>query len=255
MEKQAKKQNPNLKSLNDMTLKYKIFKIIKDLCKDKKFVTLEKRSEWMLFGNNNYRCQLSFSAFYNTNQKLFNTSGGFHLGFDEFDLFIKDYEGGDVYQLYQKNQKSLEIIKGEILYYLKIRYGEEKYPKGIYNYFTKQEVEDTPELVLAYLEREYYEKCFLDIEEKYGSIAKADKTINDEILANNFVKKHNINWADFDNQCIRSILFAHFNNNPNISKLVEICNKTMTEEKIKNPKNSRIPLYNFLLKKIGFLEI
>lgn len=238
-----------------MTLKDKIFKIVKDLAKEKNFTILEKRSEWMLFGQENYTCKLSFSAFFNTKEKLFNISGGIHISFNEFDSFVKDYEGSDIYQLYDSDTKSVEIIKGEVLYFLKIRYGEEKYPNGIYNYFTKDQVEETPHLVSAYLEREYYEKCLLDIEEKYGTIEKADKTINDEILSNGFVKKHNINWADFDNQCIRSLLFGYFNNNPRIAELVEICNRTMMEEKLKNPKNSRIPLYNFILNKMGFQAI
>jgi hypothetical protein len=161
----------------------------------------------------------------------------------------------DVFLLYDSETKKINLISGFTLYYLQIRYGEENYPNGIYNYFTKEQIEGTSEIVFTYLEREYYEKCFLDIEEKYGTIPKADKTINDEILLNGSVKKHNINWADFDNHCIRSILFAHFNSNPNISSLIEICNKTMIEEKLKNPKNPRIQLYNYILEKLNFERI
>lgn len=197
----------------------------------------------------------SFGCTYEKKRKIYNTSSNFNIKYQNIDLFFEDCIEKDVFLFYDSETKKIDLISGFLLYYLQILYGEDNYPDGIYNYFTKEQVEETPEIVLEYLQREYYEKGFLDLEEKYGTIERADKTINDEILSNGFVKKHNINWADFDNHCIRSILFAHFNNNPNILELVEICNKTMLEEKLKNPNNPRIDLYNFILKKLGFKTI
>ncbi len=230
---------------DNITRKFNDFLFEKEFNIDDEGLTFKSSQE-------NNILMFNISCTYEKKQNIYNTSCNFNFQFFIINSFFEDCLESDVFLFYDSDTRQINLISGFGLYYLQIKYGEDKYPSGIYNYFTKEQVEEIPEIVLNYLEKEYYEKCFLDIEEQYGSIAKADKTINDEILSNGFVKKHNINWADFDNQCIRSILFAHFNNNPNISKLVEICNKTMIEEKLNNPKNSRIPLYNFILNKIGF---
>ncbi|WP_298145092.1 hypothetical protein [Flavobacterium sp.] len=216
-----------------------------------------KKDKNIVFKQTNIDAEIvfSFGCFYVSKANVYNTSCNFNISFTSINTFFVDCFEKDVFLFYDSDDKKVNVISGFGLFYVQNLYGENSYPDGIYSIFTRQQVEETPDLVSAYLQREYYEKCLLDIEEKYGTIEKADKTINDEILSNGFVKKHNINWADFDNQCIRSLLFGYFNNNPRIAELVEICNRTMMEEKLKNPKNSRIPLYNFILNKMGFQAI
>ena len=238
-----------------MASKKIILKLLESLAKDIGFESVEKYGEYILFNKKDLNIQLQLVGFYHLKEKIYYTNGSLHSSFDILNSFVSDYHGNDIYRVYDAKSKKYSILCEDILCYLPIQYGEEKYPKGIYNTFTIEQVEETPEIVKEYVEREYYQKGYLDAEEKYGTITRADQTINSEILANCDVKKHNLSYVDFDNHCIRSILVAHFNNNPNIDKLVEICNNVMTAEKVRKPENPRIPLYNFILEKLGYTKI
>jgi hypothetical protein len=238
-----------------MASKKIILKLLQNIAKDKGFKIVENAGEWMAFKKDCFKTQWELGGFYHLVGQRYLTFGGFEVSFDELDSFVSDYKGESIARFYYAESKKITFLSEDMLYYLKIQYGEEMYPKGIYNTFTIEQVEETPELVYQYIEKEYYQKGYLNVEEKYGTIALADQTINSEIITNCDVKKHNLNYVDFDNHCIRSILVAHFNNNPNIDKLVEICNNVMTEEKVRKPENPRIPLYNFILEKLGYTKI
>lgn len=238
-----------------MASKKYILNLIKEIAEQNDLVISKKFNESYLFNFNESDFKIIIGGFYHLKGKVYLTFGTFIKKINEANGFFNEYDGKDVHRLYDSETKEINLLNEDILYFLQIKYGEKDYPNGIYNSFTIEQVEDKPELVKNYLIKEYIEKGLLELEKNYRTIEIADNTINKEILEKGFVEKHNLNWADYDNHCIKSILLAHLNNNPDIEKLVSICNETMIEEKLKKPNNPRIPLYNFILKKLKFDEI
>lgn len=209
--------------------------------------------KWNKIGNLEYI--ITFGCFYISSEKLYNCSSNFNITSEIFNDYLKDYKGDNIVGLYDNELNKFSFLNGNLLDFLQLNYDSNFYPKGIYFRFSLSEIENKFDFVVGFLFDEYFNKSFLKLCEKFSNIKKMEDIINNEILELGFVKKDNFTWCDYDNQCIRSVLLADITKNARINEIIKICNKTMSEEKFKNPKNPRISLYNFILEKIGHNKI
>jgi len=196
--------------------------------------------------------QISYFMYYHQKGMRFNSGGDIYMYSPKIDELFKDFNGEDVFMFYYTGkQNHVYLITAPMTWYLPLHYGKDKYPEHTYKYFDKATIIETPEVAVEYFYNELYQNIFLPIKENYGTIALADRKINEEILKTSNVKKANIVYVDHDFHCMRSLLFAYMNNNPNLSQLIEICNAEMENLKKEKPENNRIKIYDYIVEQIS----
>lgn len=191
-----------------------------------------------------------FGMTYNQKSRDFNSTGLVNVGSLRVNELFKDYNGDGVFRLYSSDKKEVSLICAPMIWYLSFHYGKDKYKGNMYTVFDKSTIIENVEEAVEYYYRELYLNVFMDIKNKYGSIALMDENINGELLKLGIIKRANIIWADNYFHCLRCLIVAYLNKNPSLPSILEICDGEMSKIRIDEPDGPRIDIYNFIANKI-----